>query len=71
MACRITADGQKSIATGELKLPISGYIHTMKTFERFVLEAAINGDLNLAVAALNMNPLCPIYTLPTLSLMNS
>lgn len=59
VACRITADGPQPIATGDLKLPISGYVHMMKTFERLVIEAAVSGDRNLAVTALNMNPLCP------------
>ena len=59
IACRITSDGPQPIATGELKLPISGYVHMMKTFERLVIEAAIKGDRDLAVTALNMNPLCP------------
>ena len=59
VACRITADGPQPIATGDLRLPISGYVHMMKTFERLVIEAAIKGDRDLAVTALNMNPLCP------------
>ena len=59
VACRITADGPQPIATGVLRLPISGYVHMMKTFERLVIEAAIKGDRDLAVPALNMNPLCP------------
>ena len=59
VACRITADGPKPLATGELKLPISGYVHLMKSFERMTIEAAVTGDKNLAVAALNLNPLCP------------
>lgn len=59
VACRITADGPQPIATGELKLPISGYVHMMKTFERLVCEAAVTGDRDLAVTALNVNPLCP------------
>ena len=59
VACRITSDGPKPLATGSLRLPISGYVHMMKTFERMVIEAAINGDRDLAVAALNLNPLCP------------
>lgn len=58
VACRITSDGPKPIATGELKLPISGYVHMMKSFERMVCEAAVTGNRNLAVTALNMNPLC-------------
>ena len=31
----------------------------MKAFERMVIEAAVQGSRDLAVAALNMNPLCP------------
>ena len=63
VACRITADGPKPISTGELKLPISGYVHMMKTFERMVCEAAVTGNRDLAVTALNINPLCPSDTL--------
>ena len=63
VACRITADGPKPIATGPLKLPISGYVQMMKTFERLVCQAAVTGDRQLAVTALNMNPLCPSDTL--------
>ena len=59
VACRITADGPKPVATGSLKLPISGYVHMMKSFERLVCEAAVTGDRDLAVTALNINPLCP------------
>mgnify|MGYP001851976992 FL=1 len=40
-------------------LPISGYVHLMKSFERMTIEAAVTGDRNLAAAALNLNPLCP------------
>lgn len=59
VACRITADGPKPLATGELKPRIAGYVQMMKGFERMVVEAAITGDRDLAVAALEMNPLCP------------
>ncbi len=31
----------------------------MKAFERMTVQAAVTGDKNLAVAALNVNPLCP------------
>lgn len=48
------------IATGELKLPISGYVHMMKAFERMVCEAAVTGNRDLAVTALNMDLLCQI-----------
>lgn len=59
VACRITSDGPKPIATGSLKLPISGYVQMMKAFERLVCEAAVTGNRDLAVTALNINPLCP------------
>lgn len=59
VACRITADGPKPLTTGELKPRIAGYVQMMKGFERMVVEAAITGDRDLAVAALEMNPLCP------------
>lgn len=59
VACRITSDGPKPIATGNLKLQISGYVQMIKAFEKMVAEAAMTGDRDLAVAALNLNPLCP------------
>lgn len=58
VACRVSADGPKPLATGELKLQINGYVQMIKSFERMVVEAAISGDRDLAVAALNLNPLC-------------
>ena len=48
------------IATGELKLPISGYVHMMKAFERMVCEATVAGNRDLAVTALSMDLLCQI-----------
>ena len=59
VACMITADGPKPLATGEMKPTISGTIHMIKAFERMVVEAAVTGNRDLAVTALNMNPLCP------------
>ena len=59
IACIITSDGPKPIAVGELKPQINGTIQTIKTFERLVCEAAMTGNRDLAVTALNMNPLCP------------
>ena len=59
VACMITADGPKPLATGEMKPMISGTIHMIKAFERMVVEAAVTGNRDLAVTALNMNPLCP------------
>lgn len=59
IACIITGGGPKPIAVGELKPQINGTIQTIKTFERLVCEAAVTGNRDLAVTALNMNPLCP------------
>lgn len=58
VACYITKDGPKPIATGECKVQINGYIQMMKSFERMVVEAAVTGNHDLAVTALNLNPLC-------------
>lgn len=63
VACMITGDGPKPIATGELKPQIAGTIQMIKAFERMVVEAAVTGNRDLAVTALNMNPLCPSDTL--------
>lgn len=59
VACVITSDGPKPLSTGNLKIQISGYVQMIKTFERMVAEASVTGDKNLAIAALNLNPLCP------------
>lgn len=63
VACRITKDGPKPIATGECKVQINGYIQMMKSFERMVVEAAVTGNHDLAVTALNFNPLCSSDTI--------
>lgn len=57
VAAVITKDGPKPIAIGELAYTISGTIQMIKSFERMVCEAAVKGDRDLAVAALNLNPL--------------
>lgn len=31
----------------------------MKAFEKMVVEAGVKGNRNLAITALNLNPLCP------------
>ena len=58
-ACMITKDGPKPIALGEIKPTLNGNIQMIKTFERLVCEAAAKGDRASAIAALNINPLCP------------
>lgn len=37
VACRITADGPKPLATGELRLQVSGYVQMMKAFKRMTV----------------------------------
>ena len=59
VACRVTGGGAKPLATGALNPQVAGYVHMIKGFERMVVKAAVTGDRDLAVAALNMNPLCP------------
>lgn len=62
VACRITSDGPIPLATGDCHLQINGYIQMMKSFERMVVEAAITGSRDLAITAMNFNPLCPSDT---------
>lgn len=57
-ACIITKGGPKPITIGELKPQINGVVQTMKAFERLVCEAAVTGSRDLAITALNVNPLC-------------
>jgi len=59
VACVITKDGPIPFELGELKAPFNGLVQTLKTFERLVVDAAVTGDRTLAIAALNVNPLCP------------
>ena len=59
IACVITSDGPKPITVGTLKPQINGMIQTIKSFEKLVCEAAVKGDRNIAITALNINPLCP------------
>lgn len=56
-AAVITKDGPKPIAIGEIPYTINGTIQMIKSFERMVCEAAVTGNRDLAVAALDMNPL--------------
>ena len=58
-ACYITADGPKPISQGKIKPTLNANIQMIKSFERLVVEAAVHGDRAIAIAALNINPLCP------------
>ncbi|WP_125153488.1 6-phospho-beta-glucosidase [Clostridium rectalis] len=57
VSCIITKDGPKPIAFGELPVGINGLIQQIKTFERLVVDAAVNGDYEKAILALTVNPL--------------
>lgn len=58
VACMITKQGPKPIVIGELPRSIVGTITNMKTFEQMVIQAAVEGNKDLAVAALCQSPLC-------------
>lgn len=63
IAAVITADGPKPIALGELPATIRGTILNIKAFEYLTCEAALKGDRNLALVAMNNNPLISSDTL--------
>jgi len=58
-ACVIKSSGPEPIPLGEIKLPLVANIQMIKAFERLVVDAAVTGNRSLAIAALNINPLCP------------
>ncbi|MDR1699924.1 MAG: 6-phospho-beta-glucosidase [Lachnoclostridium sp.] len=55
----ITKDGPIPLSIGKLPLPVNGLVQQMKSFERLVAEAAVEGDMDKAVLALAVNPLTP------------
>jgi len=57
VSCIITKDGPKPIAMGKLPIGINGLVQTIKSFERLVVEAAVEGNYNKALLALTINPL--------------
>ncbi|WP_236896447.1 6-phospho-beta-glucosidase [Clostridium beijerinckii] len=59
ISCIITKDGPKPIAMGELPVSVNGLVQTIKSFERLVVEAAVEGDYHKALLALTINPLIP------------
>lgn len=58
----ITKDGPKPIAIGDLPVAVRGLVQQIKSFERLSAEAAVTGDVDLAVLALSINPLTPSDT---------
>ncbi|ALB44801.1 6-phospho-beta-glucosidase [Clostridium beijerinckii] len=59
VSCIITKDGPKPIAMGKLPVSVNGLVQTIKSFERLVVEAAVEGDYHKALLALTINPLIP------------
>lgn len=59
ISCIITKDGPKPIAMGELPVSVNGLVQTIKSFERLVVETAVEGDYHKALLALTINPLIP------------
>jgi len=59
ISCIITKEGPKPIAMGKLPIGINGLVQTIKSFERLVIEAAVEGDYHKALLALVINPLVP------------
>lgn len=59
VSCIITKDGPKPIAMGKLPIGVNGLIQTIKSFERLVVEAAVEGNYHKALLALTINPLVP------------
>lgn len=57
ISCVITKEGPRPIAMGRLPIQIEGLCREIKSFERMTAKAAINGDSDLALYALTINPL--------------
>lgn len=59
VSCIITKEGPKPISMGKLPIGVNGLIQTIKSFERLVVEAAVEGNYHKALLALTINPLVP------------
>ena len=59
---RVGAQGAEPLPVGELPLPVRGLIQAVKTYEQLTIEAALGGDVGLALQALVANPLVGSYT---------
>lgn len=57
VSCVITKEGPKPVEIGELPIAVKGLIQEIKSFERLVIEAAVEGNYEKAVLALTINPL--------------
>jgi 6-phospho-beta-glucosidase len=59
VSCVITKEGPAPLTIGKLPIQINGLVQQMKSFERLVVEAAVEGDAAKAALALTINPLTP------------
>ncbi|ETI90795.1 MAG: 6-phospho-beta-glucosidase [Clostridium butyricum DORA_1] len=59
VSCIITKDGPKPLSIGKLPVAVNGLVQTIKSFEKLVVDAAVEGDYNKALLALTINPLIP------------
>lgn len=59
VSCIITKDGPKPLSIGKLPIAVNGLVQTIKSFEKLVVDAAVEGDYNKALLALTINPLIP------------
>ena len=58
-AAKITKEGPKPVKVGDAPYSILGTITNIKAFEKMTVQAAVEGNRDLAIAALTMNPLVP------------
>lgn len=59
VSCVITKDGPKPLNIGKLPTAVNGLVQEIKTFEKLVIEAAVEGNYGKALLALTVNPLTP------------
>lgn len=59
VSCIITKDGPKPLSIGKLPTAVNGLVQTIKSFEKLVVEAAVEGNYDKALLALTINPLVP------------
>lgn len=55
--CVITDHGALPVTTGAIPVPVRGIIHTLKSVERTVIDAAVTGNFDEMVVAMAINPL--------------
>lgn len=57
VSCVITKNGPRPLNIGKLPVAVNGLIMQIKSFERLVVEAAVESSYDKAVLALGINPL--------------